>query len=289
MHDLIKLAYVGARGDIEKWRTFGTDLHGMQASMDGGKLYLRLDEKSWRFEIDPHGEPGCAFLGFEWDSLDAYEAMMARVKAAGHEIVEDSDLARKRQVKRLAWLMGPGNIPYEFCLGQMKHSEPFISPLGTKFVTGAQGMGHLGILVEDQDAADAFLINVMGLRHTDTFNSPRGHVTFLRGSGRHHLIVTIPASGKQGLQHVFVEVDQLPTLGRAWDKIQAGAAPIMNSLGQHTNDPAVSYYCRSPSGFGFEYGWDSLVVDDENWAPVEWAGGDLWGHMSPTAGESASK
>ena len=103
-----------------------------------------------------------------------------------------------------------------------------------------------------------------------------GH--FLRGSGRHHVLAMLGVPGVGGIHHISVEVDRLVTVGRAWDKINAGAAPVLMTLGQHANDPCVSYYCVSPSGFGFEYGWENAIVDDDNWTPTTWLGRDLWGH-----------
>lgn len=279
MVDLIKLAYLGARGPVDDWRAFGADLHGMQPVMDGKILRLRMDEQLWRFQIDPEGKPGCEFLGFEWASHAAYESMLDRVRKAGYDIVEDSNLARERGVERLARMIGPVGFQYEFCTAQISHSSPFISPNGVKFVTGDLGMGHMALLVEDQAKSDKFFMETLGMRHTDSFTTSIGVATFMRGSPRHHIMATLPAMGaKEGLHHVYVEVSELHMLGRAWDKVEAGAARVFASIGQHTNDPAISYYCQTPSGFGFEYGWDSLIVDDENWTPKHWGGGDQWGH-----------
>lgn len=283
MHDVISLAYLGFRGDTSAWRTFAVDVHGMHPVMDGNILRLRMDGKAWRIQVDPEGKPGCAFVGFEWETPAKLDAVIARAKAAGYDIVEDPELASKRQVRRLARLVGPGNLNCEFCFGQIGTSLPFCSATGATFVTGGLGMGHIGLIAADAEAACVFFQDVMGLRLTDSVLSIRragAIVTFMRGSSRHHLVVVVPGTEQtQGLDHFYAEVDQISTLGRAWDKVSGGAAPVFLTLGQHSNDPAVSYYCVSPSGINFEYGWNSLMLDDEKWKPLFLTGGDHWGHQ----------
>ena len=52
--------------------------------------------------------------------------------------------------------------------------------------------------------------------------------------------------------HLMFEVTDLDLVGRAWDKVLDGAAPIASTLGKHTNDEMSSFYVRSPSGFQIE-------------------------------------
>lgn len=276
MLEQITLAYLGARGSVAEWTAFGVDLHGLQPKFEERRLWLRMDDKAWRFQVDPEGEPGLAFVGFEWASDADFDAMIARVRAAGYAISEDSDLAARRKVARVAAMTGPGDIRYEFCTGLETTSAPFVSPTGARFVTGRLGVGHIGVRVMDRDRADYFLMEVMGLRATDWAKG--GH--FFRGGPRHHLVVTVQAtpSTGEGLHHIFLEVEQLAMLGRAWDKVEAGAAPIFLTLGQHSNDPTTSYYCIGPSGIGLEYGWNAMTVDDNTWVAREWTGSSFWGH-----------
>ena len=77
----------------------------------------------------------------------------------------------------------------------------------------------------------------------------------------------------------MLEVDELDIVGRAWDKVlEEDAAPILSTLGKHTNDKMVSFYVRSPSGFGIEYGTGGILIDDATWTPTRYAAAHYWGH-----------
>jgi len=280
MHEQITLAYVGVRGNPEEWTAFAADLHGMQPVQGDDRLRFRIDDRAWRIEVDPDGAPGLAFIGFEWRDERQFETMLERMRGAGYAIVEDPDLAARRNVARLTAVAGPGGVRFEFCTHLADAAEPFVSPTGARFVTGRLGMGHVGVRVFDLDQADRFLMEMMGLRATDWAKG--GH--FFRGGPRHHLVVTVQATPEtgEGLHHFFVELEQLAMVGRAWDKVEAGAAPIALTLGQHSNDPTTSYYCVGPSGVGMEYGWNAMTVDDDSWTPREWNQSSFWGHRRPS-------
>lgn len=288
MVERIKLAYVGATGDIEAWREFGAAVHGLQVvPYNTGKgIKFRMDEKFWRIGVEP-GEPGFSYLGLELETPEAFEATVQRVRDEGIEIAEDSALARARHVKRAARFVGPYNLNIELCYQLMDATEDFASPTGARFLTGEHGMGHFAMAAPNLEATKDFFVRVLGMRHTDslywreedaTDDEPDRLGHFLRGSGRHHLLAMLGVPDRGGLHHISIEVDRMVTVGRAWDKVEAGAAPVLMSLGQHANDPCISYYCVSPSGFGFEYGWENMIVDDENKVPTTWLGRDLWGH-----------
>ena len=52
-------------------------------------------------------------------------------------------------------------------------------------------------------------------------------------------------------------------------------------VGQHTNDRELSYYCRTPSGFELEVGWNPVLVTPElesTWEPTTYQGISTWGH-----------
>lgn len=59
------------------------------------------------------------------------------------------------------------------------------------------------------------------------------------------------------------------------------------SVGQHTNDRELSYYCVTPSGFELEVGWNPIVIGPEvesTWEPDTYRGISVWGHT--TVGET---
>ena len=52
------------------------------------------------------------------------------------------------------------------------------------------------------------------------------------------------------------------------------------SVGQHTNDRELSFYCVTPSGFELELGWNPIMVgpDEATWEPTTYQGISIWGH-----------
>ena len=288
MVERIKLAYIGATGDIDAWREFGASVHGLQLVTynTGNGIKFRMDEKYWRIAIES-GEPAFNYLGLELETPDTFEATIQHVRDEGIDIADDPALARVRHVKRAAQFVGPHGVVFELCYQLMDSTEDFVSPTGARFLTGEHGMGHFAMRVPDLEVSKDFFVRGVGMRHTvslywrekDTADDEPdrlGH--FLRGSGRHHLLAMLGVPGQGGIHHISLEVDRLVTVGRAWDKVEAGAAPVLMTIGQHANDPCVSYYCVSPSGFAFEYGWENAIVDDDKWTPTTWLGRDLWGH-----------
>ena len=121
----------------------------------------------------------------------------------------------------------------------------------------------------------------MGFRVTDKFSwGPNGAV-FMRSTARHHSLayIDLPIPGGPGLNHFMIEAKSLEDVGRAYDRAMDAHVNIVNSLGQHSNDPMLSFYVQSPSGFNVELGWKGLMVDDSNWTVRTYTGrGEMWGH-----------
>ncbi|MCK9282926.1 MAG: VOC family protein [Rhodocyclaceae bacterium] len=286
MKESLALGYVGVTGNVSEWRTFATDLYGMQPIVDGDALRLRVDDRAWRFSIEPGPNPGLAYVGIELDSSASLDAVVARVKAAGYDAEENSVLAKKRNVGRLVRTIAVDGTPLELFIGGMVVAEPFASLTGAKFVTGGAGLGHVLMLVPDLQAALHYYTTVLGFRVSDVVVVTEGvDAYFLHGGCRHHVIALASIPGKTGPDHVFVEVDSITTVGRAWDKTRAGAAPIVRELGQHANDPVTSFYTQSPSGFAFEYGVNATRIGNEDeWVFKRWDSIYLWGGQVGPAG-----
>jgi catechol 2,3-dioxygenase-like lactoylglutathione lyase family enzyme len=132
-------------------------------------------------------------------------------------------------------------------------------------------------------AAEAvdFYTRVMGLRVTDQFAWGPNAAVFMRANARHHSLafIDLPLPGGPGLNHFMIEARSLTDVGRAYDRSMNAKLNIVNSLGQHSNDPMLSFYTQSPSGFNVELGWNGLMVDENTWSVRTYAGrGEIWGH-----------
>jgi hypothetical protein len=59
------------------------------------------------------------------------------------------------------------------------------------------------------------------------------------------------------------------------------------SVGQHTNDKELSFYCVTPSGFELEVGWNPIVITPEleaAWQVATHQGISIWGHKPVNPG-----
>ena len=286
MKPALALGYVGMVGNAADWRAFAVDLYGMHPVMDGDTLRLRVDDRAWRFAVEPGKVPGLAYVGIELDSAASLDAVVARISAAGYGVEEAPELAKKRNVGRLVRTRAEDGMPLELFIGGMVVAEPFVSATAARFVTGGAGLGHVLLLVPDLQAALRYYVDVLGFRVSDVVVVAEGvDAYFLHGGCRHHVVALASIPGKTGLDHVFVEVDNITTVGRAWDKVRAGAAAIVRELGQHANDPVTSFYTRSPSGFAFEYGVNATQIGNEDeWVFKRWDSIYLWGGQVGPAG-----
>ncbi len=155
------------------------------------------------------------------------------------------------------------------------------------FVTGAQGLGHVVLLVPDLDDAERFVTEALGLRRTDTVEGGGLDLRFFHCPGsaaRHHTVAFAAVPRLAGLHHLMLEVTSLDDVGTALDVIGAREIPLAMSLGRHTNDLMTSFYVRTPSGFEIEYGTGGVVVDDDTWTVGSHQRGSRWGHHPPSDG-----
>lgn len=272
-----RLGYAGFRGNHEKWKAFAGDLFGLQP-MDGPELLFRADEKAWRLRILDEEGAAVRFLGVELDDFDALDDLAIRLERAGHPASFDEDVAAARSVSRVLVTADPDGTPLEFYVGLMVANSPFQSPTGVTFTTGRAGLGHVLLSVSDIGRSLAFYRDLVGFRRSDILEmggGMEGH--FLNGGCRHHVVALAAVPDFVGLHHVFLEVDEISDVGRAWDRVQQADVPIVSRIGQHANDPALSFYVESPSGFAVEYGANSLKIDPATWTETRWDSPFIWG------------
>jgi extradiol dioxygenase len=66
-------------------------------------------------------------------------------------------------------------------------------------------------------------------------------------------------------------------IDRHHDLAQERSLPITLSLGRHAMGTLVSFYMRSPSGFGIEFGAGGALLGD-NFVQVNPSHSEVWGH-----------
>lgn len=267
------LAYVGFRSpNADDWRTFAPDVLGGELAPDGpdGAVRVRLDDAAWRIAVHPGESDDIAYLGWDVDDLDA---TVAAVERAGLAVADGA-------------FVDPFGFRHELVEG-IATGDPFRPGRAMSgFVTGAQGLGHVVLIVPDIDAAEQFYVDVLGMRPSDTIDMGIT-VRFLHCAGRearHHTLAISAVPRMVGVHHLMVEVNTLDDVGTALDVVHARNLPVAMSLGRHTNDLMTSFYVRSPSGFDIEYGTGGVVVDDDTWQKASYNAMSIWGHKPPTDG-----
>jgi len=198
-------------------------------------------------------------------------------------------------VSALARSSDPAGNAMELYYGRFADYAPFVSPAGvSRFVTGDNGdmgLGHIVLTAPNFDETHAFYRDVLGFADTDLgrfylggggADDPGIGFAFLHArNGRHHSLALgqLPES-PNGAVHMMLEVGDLPSVGRAYDKVlkSKGEIPLSATLGQHVNDKMTSFYVQTPSGFDIEYGWNGLVIDPDTWVPTTSLSVSAWGH-----------
>ncbi|MQW77444.1 glyoxalase [Nocardioides sp. dk4132] len=271
--------------NLDDWVEFGSNLLGLQvAYRDEDRLLLRMDHYAYRIDVR-RGEPGATALGWDVGSREALAELAGKVAAAGYTVEQGSpELLEERKVMDLVRFRDAEDIiTHELFWGLRSSTQKFVSPIGANFVAGEMGFGHaFQALHHGQEKYDELFRDILGFRLSDHIDMPGDVGTFLHCNPRHHSLAYANAPHrKQGIGHLMFEIDDLDTLGRAWDAVQDAGVTILSTLGKHTNDEMISFYVRSPSGFGIEFGVGGILIDDETWLPVRYDSAHYWGHKRP--------
>ncbi|OZE92396.1 hypothetical protein CH298_02305 [Rhodococcoides fascians] len=288
MSDISALGYLGfTTTDLPGWRTFANDMLGLEVvDLDNGDVALRTDERAWRIRVHAADTDSHAFTGWELPDAEALERLSIRLDAHGVTWREDTELATDRGVLRLLRCQDPDGNELEFFYGSRAASDRFVSPLGHRFVTGSQGLGHIVLYVQDEHVARDFYLNVLGFSLSDmVIMSPDIRVYFTRVNARHHSLAFghVPGSTER-FAHLMLQIDDFDAIGAAYDKALGGSADITQTLGRHTNDRMLSFYMRTPSGFEIEFGTDGVAVEDDSWSVSTYDRPSIWGHEVLAAG-----
>jgi 3,4-dihydroxy-9,10-secoandrosta-1,3,5(10)-triene-9,17-dione 4,5-dioxygenase len=279
---------IGAR-DLDAWARFAAEILDMRVTRgrDGDQeaLFLRMDERAHRIVVTP-GDDELTYIGWEVATPRALEGLMYDLEAGGVPYKEDPALAAHRGVTRLITCSDPAGRPLEFYFGGPVPQAHFVSPSGSQFVTRDPqgrdlGLGHVVLTFSNVQEALDFYLGVLDFRTSDYITIPGGGVlTFTHVNARHHsLALAQVAPGREpGLNHFMLEVSDIDMVGRALDRVHAADIHQIASLGRHTNDRMLSFYVRSPSGFGVEYGTQGRLIDDANWEVGLYDAPQSWGH-----------
>ncbi|HSW16155.1 MAG TPA: VOC family protein [Ramlibacter sp.] len=290
MMDIRGLAYVVAEStDLARWKNYAEGVLGMMTapSPDGG-IHVRMDERQFRFAVQPGARDAYVASGWEVAGQAAFDDALRALRGAEVAFtLEDAAFCARRRVQQVASFNDPSGNRHELVWGFQSDFAHFASPAGvSRFVTDGIGMGHTVLPAPNFDKTAAFLKDVMGFGLSDLFNfrpagddGPALPIHFFHcNNGRHHSLAIAGFPAESGCVHVMVEVETMPEVGRALDRMQAHRVQQTATLGQHTNDKVTSFYMRCPSNFDIEFGYGGAVIDWQEHIAHEFTRVSLWGH-----------
>ena len=279
--EISALGYIGIQSTrLDDWSGMATRLLGMQKVDRGGKTRaFRMDDRKQRLVVDGSGDAGLGVMGWEVATKADLDRLASRLDDHGVKVTRGSRaLADERHVAELISFCDPaGHVLEAFWKAEVT-SEPFVPgrPI-SGFRTGALGMGHAVINVEDVEPLLPFYRDLLGF-HVSDFGLTPYKLYFFHVNGRHHSFAMV-GSGRRTLHHFMIELGSLDDVGQGYDLAQLDEDRIAYTLGRHTNDHMTSFYVNTPSGFFIEYGWGGRVIDPATWQPHEtFDGPSLWGH-----------
>ena len=295
--DVRSLGYVVIEStDPAKWLDYGTNILGLMVAPnmpDDGNVYLKMDERPFRFMITKSDQDRLQLCGWELADQETFESTKESLQSAGFEFTEGSaELVQARQVRGLISLKDPAGNGLELYWGASLDYAKFVSPKGiAEFETGFNGdmgFGHAVLPAPNLQETHAFYRDVLGFGDTDYMhfkfsedpNDPGMGLNFMHvNNPRHHSLALYQDQSPVGCIHLMVEVrEDVDEVGYCLDRVNEAGIPVVSTLGRHTNDRMLSFYMATPTGFAMEFGTGGLQMDWEGYTPTVSTLPSYWGH-----------
>jgi 2,3-dihydroxybiphenyl 1,2-dioxygenase len=247
-----------------------------------------MDERAARIVVTQGETDEVVTIGWEVRDRPALLRVSETLQSAGVGVKPlPQEEADARRVEEAITFADPTGTTIEVFHGAVLDHSPVVTPFGARFVTGAQGLGHVVLPAIDPNAAFDFYTDVLGFVSRGAWRVPAPpqygpvRIRFLGVNERHHSLAVCPAArgGAPGLVHIMVEVDSLDAVGLALDRVNAEGFQLSSTLGRHTNDKMVSFYVRAPGGWDIEFGTDGMRVDETYYTAEEITADSYWGHQ----------
>jgi 2,3-dihydroxybiphenyl 1,2-dioxygenase len=270
--------------DLAAWRRLGAECLGFETIDAKHAVFFRIDDRPHRIALFRATSDSIAYAGWEAGSGSEYHDLIARLERAGAGLAEGlAEECRERNVAAFVKFRDPGGFAMElYHTPRIEHRRLQQAVPTSGFKAGDMGLGHIVLHYKHGDEAVRFYCEALGFRISDTakLKNADSQATFLHCNSRHHSLAIIGGMrGKEGtVSHLMVEANVMEDVGRAYELCRSNGLPMMMSLGQHTNDRMLSFYVQTPSGFGLEFGYGGIEIDDANWEVKHWETGSYWGH-----------
>jgi 2,3-dihydroxybiphenyl 1,2-dioxygenase len=289
----VHLGYVVVQSQrLADWRRFGADAIGLHLDeLTADTLRFRLDDRECRFLIQRGPTEDLTAMGWQVDDHETFDRIVKRVTERGVPIAEGTpEEASLRGVERLWRFAGPKGITQEIFTAPVRTASP-LHMITSGFVTGDAGMGHVALTTRDPHGVQAYFNRIFDARISDYIEENVGglnlKIRFLRVNERHHSVAIANVQQlkldpiRTRAQHVNIQAATLDDMLSAHQRVHDLGFKIAWSVGQHTNDKSLSFYCVTPSGLELELGWNPVTVGPEReatWEPTTYQGISVWGH-----------
>jgi 3,4-dihydroxy-9,10-secoandrosta-1,3,5(10)-triene-9,17-dione 4,5-dioxygenase len=281
--------------DPQKWLEYGTQVLGLMVAPgmpDDGNIYLKMDERPFRFAIVTGETDRLAACGLELQDQADFQLAQQQLASAGIEFVigSDEECAAVR-VREMLRFNDPAGNTLELYHGADLDYLKFVSPVGiAEFETGFNGdmgFGHAVLPAPNRIETHEFYTQVLGFGDADYMhfkfsedpNDPGLGLNFMHvNNPRHHSVALYGGESPVGCIHLMIEVTSVDEVGYCLDRVLQREIPVTSTLGRHTNDRMLSFYMMTPGGFPMEFGCEGLQMNWEDYTPTKSALPSIWGH-----------
>jgi 2,3-dihydroxyethylbenzene 1,2-dioxygenase len=278
-----ELGYVGfGVKDLDAWRTFTSEILGMEfVEIDGGAK-LRTDYWHHRVILQSAHDEDLLFAGFRVAGPEEFRQMQSQLEHCGvaYEVATQAE-AEGRCVLELLRLNDPAGNPLEIFHGpQVDLHKPFRPGRGMHghFVAGTAGLGHVILRDAGVEQSYRFYSQALGMRGSvESFfhaDDKRFAPVFMHCNERGHTVAFGAGDLPKRIHHLMLQVTSIDDVGLAYDLMRQHNFPILIEPGKHSNDRMFSFYAQTPSGWNIEYGWGG----ERALAQSEYNVSDIWGH-----------
>lgn len=258
--DILGIAYLGFESPAYKaWIDYGPEVLGFglaEPRDDDETVYLRMDDRRWRIAVHPGEQDDLKYIGWECRHRPAFRKAVKKLQDNGYDVeIGDAGLVDQRAVKEVAIFHDPAGYRHELCYGQKYHPNSFHPGRDHHgFEAESDGVGHIVLITPElSDELVHFFDDVMEFQWFSQGLGAEAAFYSAKLNTLSHNIGYVELPGLRGIHHIGIGCKELDDVGIAYDRVQERELQITMTLGRHTQDPVVSFYSATPSGFGIEY------------------------------------
>ena len=210
-----------------------------------------------------HGEPAVDHFALSVTGAEALDLASQRLRDAGAP-VHDLDLTGEPGLDRGLETVLPGGYALRLVLESDPRPYNVMASVPARHHRGVGPvlLEHITLLCDDVRATAMFLVDVLGLRISDSVQPPGEpwRNTHMRAGVLHHDVGLLLAP-ESALHHFWFAVPSTAQIVATADSIAAHGLELDASIGRHVAGNNIFIYFRDPSGHRVEVNTDMARVD----------------------------